>query len=813
MAQGSVEFEVRANTSKLDGDLKKAKSSVGSVAGSIASGVGKTLLGVTAAVGTAALALGTYAVKVGSDFEAAMSGVATVAGYSVAELADETSQASIEFNQLRDAALEAGRTTVFTAIESADALQLIGLAGFDAAESIELLPSVLTLAAASGADLQKSTEILVNSYHALGLEFDNLDTYIDQLTRTSQISATTMEELGDAFVTLGATGQFVAGGTEELSAAFAVLANSGITGSEAGTKLRNVLLSLTSPTDKARNALDELGVSVEDANGNLRPLEQIFGDLQFALEDFGDVARLDVLGTVFNKRDLAAVNQLLNTTTVEWDQLTYEIVNSGGAAADAADQTLNNLQGDLKLLSSQAESTGIAIYDGLQEPLRNATQSVTEFLYEISQNGQLDRFIEVIGKIAEGLVEAFLEILPIAIDLIDEILPILAEVGETVLPALLEAIDLLLPVVADLVKDLLPVLVQLFVDLIPPIIEIIEALLPVLVDLFVELIPVILEIIDAVLPVLIDLFNTLIPPLLEIVTALLPLLLDLFDALWPIIQAVIDVVLPLIEVVFDLIGPLISLIVDALEPIIEIIAFVIDLALIPLMANFESLSGVVETVIAVIVDTLNIFFGTVKEVFGGIIDFITAVFTGDWEGAWDAVVRIFEGIWEGIKDIVKLPINGIIGIINSFIRGINGLKIPDWIPGIGGASPNIPEIPRLKVGMDYVPSDFFPAFLDKGEAVLTAEEADLWRSLGRANGLKALLSSSHAATSSVQQLGVDAAANAQSAMMEQMLQQFLMRDQDQRWTLHVSFDGTTAQLVRMLEPEFELVKELRGEPI
>lgn len=129
----------------------------------------------------------------------------------------------------------------------------------------------------------------------------------------------------------------------------------------------------------------------------------------------------------------------------------------------------------------------------------------------------------------------------------------------------------------------------------------------------------------------------------------------------------------------------------------------------------------------------------VKKIFQGIIDFIVGVFTGDWSRAWEGVKSVFSGIINGIAGIFKAPINAIIDGINSFIDGVNSISIPDWVPVVGGASFNIPKIPRLKVGMDFVPNDYFPAFLDYGEAVLTREENAKFRALGGVVGMENML--------------------------------------------------------------------------
>ena len=117
------------------------------------------------------------------------------------------------------------------------------------------------------------------------------------------------------------------------------------------------------------------------------------------------------------------------------------------------------------------------------------------------------------------------------------------------------------------------------------------------------------------------------------------------------------------------------------------------------------------------------------------------MFTGNWEGAWENIKNIFKNNFDGLKDLAKSSINNMIDLLNMFINGINRIKLPDWIPVIGGKSPTIPNIPRLRVGMDYVPSDDFPALLHKGEAVLTAQENAIYQSAGGFEGLMQNLSS------------------------------------------------------------------------
>ena len=128
----------------------------------------------------------------------------------------------------------------------------------------------------------------------------------------------------------------------------------------------------------------------------------------------------------------------------------------------------------------------------------------------------------------------------------------------------------------------------------------------------------------------------------------------------------------------------------------------------------------------------------IKNIFQGIINFIVGVFTGNWARAWEGVKSVFSNIVSGIANIFKSPINFMIDGINSFIRGLNRIKIPDWVPVVGGKGFHISQIPRLKVGMDFVPNDFYPAYLDYGEAVLTKEQNQKFRKMGGVEGMERL---------------------------------------------------------------------------
>ena len=327
--------------------------------GGILKGIGKV-----AATGLAAatVAVGGFAassVNTGMAFDSSMSQVAATMGYSTAELNDSTSEASKNFSKLREFAMEMGATTAFSASQSADALNYMALAGYDAETSMNMLPNVLNLAAAGGIELAAASDMVTNAQSALGLSLDETSELVDKMAAASSKSNTSVQQLGDAILAIGGTAKDLAGGTTELSTALGILADNGIQGAEGGTHLRNIILSLGSPTDTAAKALKQLGVDVFDAEGKMRPLNETFGDLNDALSTMSQGDRMSAISDIFNTTDVASVNALLGTSAERWDELGSAVdgawVNMGSLSESMSDVGL-----DLKATQDSLDRLGIS---------------------------------------------------------------------------------------------------------------------------------------------------------------------------------------------------------------------------------------------------------------------------------------------------------------------------------------------------------------------------------------------------------------------------------------------------------------------
>lgn len=320
--------------------------------------------------------LGTAAIKTTADFEKSMSQVAATMGMT----SEEIRNGSEDYKRLEDAAREMGASTQYSASDAAEALNYLALAGYDVDKSINTLPTVLNLAAAGGIDLASASDMVTDAMSALGIESNRAEEFVDQMAKTSQKSNTNIEQLGQGILTVGGTAKVLAGGTTELNTALGILADNGTKGAEGGTALRNIILSLTAPTDTASKAIESLGLQVFDAEGNMRPLNEILKDLDGTLSTMTQGEQTQVLNTIFNKVDLKSVNALLSNSGQRFDELSGYISNANGAAGDMAATMNDNLSGQLVELQSALQELAISFGEALMPTVKGIVEKIQGFV-------------------------------------------------------------------------------------------------------------------------------------------------------------------------------------------------------------------------------------------------------------------------------------------------------------------------------------------------------------------------------------------------------------------------------------------------
>lgn len=378
-------------------------------------GVDKMLKVGAVAAGAAVAGMTAFAkasVQTGMQFDTAMSQVAATMGTTVDQI-----------GELRDFAQKMGATTAFSATQAAEALNYMALAGYDADTSMKMLPNVLNLAAAGSMDLARASDMVTDAQTALGLTTEQTSEMVDQMAKTASKTNTSVSQLGDAMLTIGATARNLKGGTVELSTVLGVLADNGIKGAEGGTHLRNAILSLQTPTKDGAAALEKLGMSYEsmyDSAGNMRSLPEIFQQMSTAMEGMDQASKDAIISGIFNKTDLASINALVGTSASRWTEVETAIRNSKGAAEEMAATQLDNLAGDITLMKSAAEGAKIAFSDGLTPAIRNTVQMITKYLSKGSTQKALNDLGKKVGELAQTLTGKLLNALPRIMKLFDD---------------------------------------------------------------------------------------------------------------------------------------------------------------------------------------------------------------------------------------------------------------------------------------------------------------------------------------------------------------------------------------------------------
>lgn len=360
----------------------------------------------------------------------------------------------------------------------------------------------------------------------------------------------------------------------------------------------------------------------------------------------------------------------------------------------------------------QQLSDTMAQIGAVAEPVLNSIIGLGGKLLE-----QLSPLIESVAeKLAPVLINICEEVAPIIVSMLEQIMPLIEEL----LPFIAQLMEQLAPIIVQLVEALLPVLVQVIKQLLPPFMEILNALMPLLDTIF-QLVQPFIDLILQLIEPFAALISTAIAPL---IVKLAELLNNLLQPLIPVFNEIAGILSETLQPVFEALAPVFDLLTDALSPLFELLSMLLNAILPALTPVVEILADVFSNVLGLAIKGISGAIESLTGIFNGLIDFIDGVFSGNWDKAWNGILEIFKNVLNLIPNAVEFIINGAIGMINGLFDGIN------WaIEWAGLEIPHIPEVtlPRFRAGIDYVPSDKYLAYLDAGEAVLTAQDAEQYR--------------------------------------------------------------------------------------
>ena len=313
-----------------------------------------------------------------------------------------------QFAALRAQAKKLGAETAFTTRDAASGQAFLAMAGFTPQSIQAALPGVLNMALAGGMDLGESADIGSNILTQFKLSSDQMDRVGDTLTAAFTRTNTDLRALGDTMKYAGPVAANLGISLEQASAMAGMLANNGLRGSDAGTALRSSLSRLASPPKAAADALKELGVSVADANGKMRPMETVLLDLFKATKKYGQVDQVSFFKNIAGEEAFVGLQTLVQAAgSGELQKLTKELQGAAGESATVAKKMADNLGGELKELDSAWEAFRIQIEELADGALRKLTQALTGTIGVMTEwankNPQLSKTLLAVGGSALAL--------------------------------------------------------------------------------------------------------------------------------------------------------------------------------------------------------------------------------------------------------------------------------------------------------------------------------------------------------------------------------------------------------------------------
>ena len=393
---GSVIIKIEGD----DTDFKSKVNGLGKTAESGVSKLGNVVKTAAVGIGGAMVAIGGYAIKVGSDFESAMSNVAAISGATGDDL-----------QMLKDTAQEMGATTQFSATEAANALSYMALAGWDANQSASALPGVLNLAAASGMELASASDMVTDYMSAFGMSCEQSGYFADMLAYAQSNANTTAELLGESYKNCAANMAAAGQDVETTTSLLAMMANQGLKGSEAGTALAAVMRDLTAKMSDGAIKIGDTSVAVQDANGNYRDLTDILQDVESATNGMGDAEKAAALSSTFTADSIKGLNLILNAGVSNAADFENQLRNSGGTAENMANVMNDNLAGAMKSLQSRAEAFGIAIYESFSVQLKDAVNTAADALGSLTdafETGGIEGAFNQLGILAQQGIQTII---------------------------------------------------------------------------------------------------------------------------------------------------------------------------------------------------------------------------------------------------------------------------------------------------------------------------------------------------------------------------------------------------------------------
>lgn len=602
---------------------------------------GKALTG---AITAPVLGVGAAALKAGRSFTDEMNTVQAVSGAT-----------GKDFEKLTALARKMGAETKFSASESAEALKYMGMAGWDTQQMTAGLEPILNLAVAAGTDLATTSDIVTDALTAFGMKAEDTAHFTDVLAQAASEANTDVVGLGEAFKYVAPVAGSLGYSVEDVSLALGTMANAGIKGAKAGRALSTSIMRLGSPTKEMSGALSQLGVSLTDSEGKMLPLRTVLEQLRGSFKGLTEEQQLAYASTIFGKDAASSMLPILNASQSEWDKLAGSIDNAEGATKRMRDIMEDSLGGDFDKLKSAAEGALLDIFDIIEPTVRDIMQKVS---------GLLETFHSLPKESKERIVK-----LALALASIGPTLMVFGKlnkgIGGTILK--LAGFGKELKTAGSLTKWLggrpIGIAFNAFKKLG-------GFMGPKLLTAF--------KFVGTHLLGLGGRFLGLGRTLIGLIPKIASFVVGLGPVGWAIMAIIVIVILMIKH--WDKVKLAVKTFVKNAKQA---------------LTEFHAKVAAIATAIA---NKVRSTIERIKTILYTIVTFVGGKLRAGWDAAWGGFKRIVSNVSSAIQNVFGRAIDKVVGKVNEFVRKINSISLPSWLPGIGGAHLNIPSIPGRAIG-------------------------------------------------------------------------------------------------------------------
>lgn len=721
--QAIVEIAGKVSPS-LNSSVKGATKSLGNI-NVKALAAGAAIGGIAIASTKAVISAGKSLIKLGTDFEAAKNKIRIGTGAtgkdlkklqknfdnvykSVPTTMEDASQAISDWNtkfdvsgktleKLTKKSLQVnkmlGEDTTSVIESSSGAFKQWGLSGKQASKEMDYIFKVSQNTGMGFSDLMNNMQSNGAVLQSLGYNFDEAAAMIANLDKAGVNTGQVLKGMKKGLGNVAKSGGDAVGKMKEYTEKI----KTAKTDTEAISLATEYFGSATAVT--MSQAIRTGAMDVDDLTDALEKNKETIGKCAEDTMTFSDKMQL------FKQKAQVALEPLANTMLDTAEELLPVLEDLLDGLIPVIKDVVKTVKPMIKELLPKLKPILEELVPKLLEMAGTIASQLIPVLVDMVSN-----LIPVILDLMESLMPVIQtiidQILPVVIDLMNQILPILVEIFQKLMPVFAELLNTIMPVIAEIIQKILPVFAEIIKKILPVISQIIQKLLPVFQQIIEKLMPIFMSIVDKILPVISEILDMIMPVLMQLVDAILPVITTLLDAITPILEVLTSLLDPILQLLTSILQPLLDLVSQILGPIIDMIGQIAELLgplitelLEPLQPLIEGIADLISTVLGSALEGLQPVIDNIMGVFGGLIDFIAGVFTGDWERAWSGIVSIFENLVKGIGNLFIAPLNLIVDGINWLIDQLNKISFdfPDWIPVIGGEhfGLNIPHIPKI----------------------------------------------------------------------------------------------------------------------